>query len=260
MKTPCANTLMALLLCAVSVAAVSNSLVVLLVGGGMNMGTVAPVILGVAAGVWAWALWNDWPAAVAARWRWFRVCAGAVVGAGFASFLAVMLLIWSAVPKEASPAADWLIVLGAGLRGENMSKTLACRMDTAVRWLEDHPDARVIVSGGRGPGESRTEASAMAEHLLGAGIAPERVILEEKASSTAENIRYSRAILERGAGAPPWRAAVLTSNFHLFRTGLLARRQGLEMVPVPAPTPWYLLPNACLREYMAVVKSVLLDR
>ena len=132
-------------------------------------------------------------------------------------------------------------------------------MDTAFDYLQAHPKCQAIVTGGRGFGETRTEAEAMADYLVKRGVDRSRLFMEDKATSTMENLRLSRVLLQHHAGPPPWRAAVVTSNFHLLRVRMLARRVDLELQPLPAPTPWYLLPNACLREYFAVLKSTVLD-
>jgi uncharacterized SAM-binding protein YcdF (DUF218 family) len=182
------------------------------------------------------------------------------IGLFAVSFTVAQAFIWAATVRETGTDADWLIVLGAGLRGEELSKTLHLRMDTALSFLDAHPRCQVIVTGGRGFGETRTEAEAMADYLVKRGVGRSRVFLEEKATSTIENLRLSKVLLQHHGGPPPWKAAVVTSDFHLLRARMLAERVGLDLQPVPAPTPWYLLPNACLREFFAVIKSTVLDR
>ena len=100
----------------------------------------------------------------------------------------------------------------------------------------------------------------MVEYLEKGGVNRPRIFTEDKATSTMENLRLSKVILQHEGGPPPWKAAVVSSDFHLLRVRMLAERAGLELQPLPAPTPWYLLPNACLREYFAVIKSSVLDR
>ncbi|OQB35713.1 MAG: hypothetical protein BWY09_02195 [Candidatus Hydrogenedentes bacterium ADurb.Bin179] len=90
-------------------------------------------------------------------------------------------------------------------------------------------------------------------------MAAERIYLEDRASSTLENLRYSRDIILATGGNTDRGVAVVTSNFHLLRVRLLAKRVGMRVRCVPAPTPWYLLPNVCLREYFALIKSLLAD-
>jgi len=197
---------------------------------------------------------------VGRHWRRSRHMAYIAMGLFAVTFTVTQLFIWTATLRKAGEDADWLIVLGAGLRGGELSKTLHLRMDTALNFLDAHPNCRVIVTGGRGFEETRTEAEAMAEYLAKQGIDRSRILLEDKATSTMENLRLSKVLLQHHGGPPPWKIAVATSDFHLMRVRMLAERVGMELQPVPAPTPWYLLPNACLREYFAVIKSAIVDR
>ncbi|HNY86110.1 MAG TPA: YdcF family protein [Candidatus Hydrogenedentes bacterium] len=231
-------------------------------GGGLNTGILLPGLLGGVLLLMGAALRFQWAVAVSPRWRVPRRVFLACGALWLLSFAAVCVLLCAGAFPPACPPCDWVVVLGAGLHGDRPSETLRRRLETAADYLRENPGARAVVSGGRGPGETITEAVAMRTFLVKAGVAQERILPEDRATSTAENLRNSRAVLEAAGafatGKP--RVAVVTSGFHLFRVRLLARRAGIELLPVAAPTPWYLLPNACLREYLAVVKSLLLDR
>jgi len=233
---------------------------VLCIGGGINTGTLLPGLLGVFLCAFALARWRGWPVAMGEEWRRSRHMAYLVTALFAMSFIIVQFFVWTATLGKADAEADWLIVLGAGLRGNELSKTLQMRVDTALDYLNAHPQCRAIVSGGRGFEETRTEAEAMAEYLAKHGIDKSRIFEEDKATSTMENIRLSKVILQHHGGQPPWRTAVVTSDFHLMRVRMLAERVKMDLQPVPAPTPWYLLPNVCLREYFAVIKSAIVDR
>ncbi len=231
-------------------------------GRGLNTGILLPGFLGGVLLFMGAALRFRWAVAVSPKWRLPR---GVFLAGGalwLLSFAAVCCILCAAAFPPEFPPCDWVVVLGAGLHGDRPSETLRLRLETAAGYLRENPDTRAVVTGGRGPGETITEAEAMAAFLVSAGVDPGRILLEDRATSTAENLRHSRAVLEAAgalAEAPP-SLAVVTSGFHLFRVQLLARRAGLALFPVAAPTPWYLLPNACLREYLAVIKSLLLDR
>lgn len=245
---------------AAGLAGLADSGIILGMGGGVNTGTILPGVLGALLCVWALALARGWPIAVGEHWRRSRHMIYIGVAVFLVSFTVVQGLIWTATVRTVGGDDDWIIVLGAGLRGGDLSKTLHMRMDTAAAYIEKHPHCRVIVTGGRGFGETRTEAEAMADYLVKGGVEESRIFLEDKATSTMENLRLSKVLLQHHGGPPPWKAAVVTSDFHLFRVRMLAERIELDLQPVPAPTPWYLLPNACLREYFAVIKSTVLDR
>ncbi len=162
----------------------------------------------------------------------------------------------SAIPVDA------VIVLGAGVNGETPSAALWSRIRAAEDYLEIHPDVPVVLSGGQGAGEAISEAEAMRRALWTEdGAENARLLLEERSTNTAENFRFSKALLEEG-GLDTGTAtiAVVTNDFHCFRAHMIARRQGLKTIDVPAELPWWwLTANYYLREAFAVVKTSLFD-
>lgn len=237
-----------------------DTIFVLLLNGGRNLGTLLPGILGCALALWG-LTGNYLKKRLPANYyfpRLRRVLQGGILLL-FSSFLLIEgLLLWNT--KDQVPAQpNYLVILGAGLNGDKLSWTLWERMDKGLGMLLENPGMKVVVSGGQGPGESITEAEAMRRFLLEHGIAKERIFKEEKSTSTMENFRYSREILEQLNYNSAEPVVVITNDFHMFRAKILARRNGLDPVGVPSPTPWYLRPNAYLREYFAVVKSLVLD-
>ena len=162
----------------------------------------------------------------------------------------------SAVPVDA------VIVLGAGVNGETPSAALWSRIRAAEDYLEIHPDVPVVLSGGQGAGEAISEAEAMRRALWKEdGAENARLLLEERSTNTAENFRFSKALLEeRGLDTGRATIAVVTNDFHCFRAHMIARRQGLKTIDVPAELPWWwLTANYYLREAFAVVKTSLFD-
>ena len=119
--------------------------------------------------------------------------------------------------------------------------------------MNEHPETVAILTGGQGSDETRTEAAAMEEYLLSRGIAPERLILEDEARNTAQNVKYSLALMEeKGLEG---HVAVLSSEFHLYRARRIFARYDMDVDAIPAPTPWVgLVPlNSYLREYASVL-------
>lgn len=168
----------------------------------------------------------------------------------------VHFAILSGTKETATEDADYLIVLGARLHGETMSLSLYHRMETALQYLRENPKTKVIVSGGQGPGESITEAEAMARFLIEQGIEEARIILEDRSTSTFENLTFSKALLENESS----HLVIISNDFHLFRAGLIAKRLGLNPESLPAPTPDVVKAKMWAREYVAVVKSLIFDR
>lgn len=148
---------------------------------------------------------------------------------------------------------DYLIVLGAGVNSTVPSLSLQERLNAAYDYLIRFPDAICVVSGGQGPGEDITEAECMYRALTTRGIDKSRILLEDKATSTQENLAFSREVIARHAGTAPETVAIISSEYHLFRAGLMAKDQGLAPVLVPARTQWFSLRiNYYVREIAAV--------
>ena len=160
------------------------------------------------------------------------------------------------IAKAASAAPEacrYVIVLGAGINGSVPSLSLRNRLDAAYAYLTANPDTICIVSGGQGPGEDLTEALCMFNDLTAKGIAPERIWMEDKSTSTRENIAFSLDLIEEKTGQRPQKAGILSSEYHIFRAGLVARSQNLEAIGIPAKTSWVSLRiNYFLREIVAV--------
>lgn len=158
--------------------------------------------------------------------------------------------------------ADAVIILGAGVNGTQPSLSLRTRLDAALAYLEDNPDIPVVLTGGTGYGEDISEAQCMYDYLTAHGVDGSRLILEDRASNTAENFAFSKELLvEQGVDPAEDRVAVVTNDFHIARFRLIAARQGYGYAfGVPARLPWrHLEANYYLRESFAMVKTVLFD-
>ena len=153
-------------------------------------------------------------------------------------------------PQE---SRNYLIVLGAKVNPHGPSMALRDRINAAYDYLTAHPDCTAILSGGQGPDEPMTEAQCMYNELVKMGIGPERLWMEGASTNTWENLKFTRDLLAENTGSVPAEIALLSSEFHLFRAGLFARRFGFDAVGVPAPTSLPLLKvNYFIREAAAV--------
>ena len=166
---------------------------------------------------------------------WGRRVLLALLAAGFVLFavLETMVLRGARADKSDAPVSA-VIVLGAGVNGETPSLALRTRIDAAAEYLEEHPGVPVVLSGGQGPGESITEAECMRRALVRRGVDESRLHLEERSTSTQENLRYSREMLESLGVDPTRRVAIVTSDFHLCRARLM---WGGDTAAVPAHLP-----------------------
>lgn len=191
--------------------------------------------------------------------RWARRIALGLLAAGFALFAALEVRVLSWARTDAETPASAIVVLGAGVNGTAPSLSLETRLDAALAYALDHPEVPIVVSGSQGPGEEISEAACMYGWLTARGVPPERILLEDRARDTEENIRYSLALLEeRGIAGS---VAVVTSGYHLCRAALHMERMGGSMVPVAAPMPAQYLPlsvNYYIREAFAMAAELLL--
>ena len=154
---------------------------------------------------------------------------------------------------------SYLVVLGAKVRSDGPSLSLQNRIDAAYAYLAAHPDTVAVVTGGRGEDEPMTEAKCMYDRLTAMGIDGSRIWMEDKATSTWENLRFSLDLIEEKTGSRPAKIGVLSSEYHLYRAGLFAKACGVEFIGVPARTTNpVLMVNYFLREVAGVWHFMLL--
>ena len=160
---------------------------------------------------------------------------------------------------ELAGKVDYVIVLGCGIWPDG-SPTLALiyRLDKAVEYYRKNPLIKIIVSGGKGPDEPVPEAEAMAEFLIKEGIPESSIIAETRSTSTMENFKFSRSLMQ-GDLNKPVKIVFITSDFHVLRSRILAKRNGFEAYAIPAPTPAIIILNSYMREFFAFIKSMLVD-
>lgn len=160
---------------------------------------------------------------------------------------------------EQAGRVDYLLVLGGGIWPDGRpTLALANRLDKAAAYYAEHPHVTIIVSGGQGSDEPTPEAEAMAKYLIDAGIPETAIIKETRSTSTMENFKFSRALIKESPEEPV-RLVFITSDFHVLRARILAKRNGFEAYAIPAPTPAIIWLNSYLREFFAFIKSMLLD-
>lgn len=172
---------------------------------------------------------------------------------GVAYFITVEAFIVSTASGDSDADYDYIIVLGAAVRGDTPSRSLVERMEAARGYLAEHPDAVAIVSGGQGDGENLSEGLAMYKWLTARGIDGSRIIIEDKATSTYENLKYSFDIIGSRDNVSDVSVAVVTSEYHIYRAKLLASSLDYDVSSIAADTG--LLPvklNYFIREAFGV--------
>jgi uncharacterized SAM-binding protein YcdF (DUF218 family) len=171
--------------------------------------------------------------------------------------IGVIAAFWIVTGYEAQPDKDFLIILGCGLRKDGSPcPLLRGRIDRALAFYEKQKkltgkEAVFVTSGGQGKDEVISESASMKRYLMDKGIPEGKIIEEDRSSSTFENMKFSKAKI--WPVNPSGKIAFFTTNYHVFRAGLKARRIHMDAVGAGAPTRWYFWPNAAVREFVGLL-------
>lgn len=184
-----------------------------------------------------------------------RTIAIIILSAGFLYFAFTQILILSHFHEKAPENLDYIIVLGAQMRGDRPSMVLKFRLDCAIEYLNDNPNTVCIVSGGQGANEIMSEAEGMKKYLLENNISEDRILIENKSRNTIENILFSKELLKDETSG----IGILTNNFHSYRSVRLAKAQLKNPIyGISAASSPRFLPNNMLRETVGITKDTLL--
>lgn len=188
----------------------------------------------------------------------------ALILAGVLAFCALLgAVLWGSY-DHIQGESRIMIILGCQVEDWGPSVLLQDRLDEALDYLEEHPDMTVVVSGGQGSNEPTTEARAMADYLIAAGVSEEQILLEDQSHNTNENLRYSLQLLEEEGYDPADGVVVVSNGFHLTRVRMLWDRaaggdENLSTLAAPSSHLPTLL-KMYIREPLALVKSFVFDR
>lgn len=153
--------------------------------------------------------------------------------------------------ENAPKDTELIVVLGCQVRGERPSRMLRRRLNTAYEAMQKHPNAVCVVSGGQGSGEKISEAEAMRRYLVDKGADESRIIMEDKSTSTFENIKFTFKITDKlGYGRD---ITIVTDGFHQYRASLIAKQQGAKKITAYSAhtEPRYLL-TFWVREWLGL--------
>lgn len=181
--------------------------------------------------------------------------------AGYLYFECMMigLMIANAITSGYQPEfdKDYLIILGCGIRKDGTPcPLLQGRIDRALDFRDQQlkqtgKDLIFVPSGGQGSNEVISESESMTRYLIKKGIPQSHILMEDQSTSTFENMKFSKALIQ--AQNPNARVAFSTSNYHVFRSGLFARRVKMRAVGMGARSKWYFWPNALVREFIGLL-------
>lgn len=152
---------------------------------------------------------------------------------------------------------DYIIILGCGIRDDGtLYPLLKGRADAAIKLYRDQLEATgkkavFVPSGGQGSDECMPEGAAIRRYLLEQGIPEEQIMTEERSLNTHQNMLYSKELID--GRTPEANVAFATTNYHVFRGGMLAAGVGMNADGVGAKTKWYFWPNALIREFIGMI-------
>lgn len=189
---------------------------------------------------------------IARGWKIPTIILSALLILGFGLFLWMEIPVIKDSRGDEGVEADYIIVLGAGVNGSVPSLSMVNRMTPTIEYLESHPETVAILTGGQGEGENLSEAQAMFNYLTERGISPEQLIMEDKATSTEENLKFSFEII--GSNLDKSTIVVVSSEYHLHRAKTMARMLGVEVCGIPGRTTYPVLRmNYFIREAFGMV-------
>lgn len=252
------NSLSVRIICALLIAAglllIAWSAIAIAVSTAVTIGMIAPIALGLL--LIAYAAARLIRRGRLFRQRWLRVIIAAMLVVGLIAAACFEILMYEAAHRQ-QPEKDagFVIVLGCGLFPDGrLTLSLKNRLDAAYDYLKEHESSLCIVSGGQGANEPVPEARAMSAYLRSRGIHPDRILMEDRSDSTLRNLMYSKEIMARYPKQPQT-AAIVTSDFHVFRALMLAEQMGIRAFGIPAPTNWRIALACHVREYAAIIKT-----
>ena len=175
------------------------------------------------------------------------------------SLTAVMVSAAHGHPALVENTDQTLIILGAKVNGNSPSLMLSRRLSAGLAYAEAHPQCQIIVTGGKGDNETMPEGIVMKQWLTHHGIQEKRILVEQQARNTGENLKYSSRIIEQNDLNPD--IVIATDSFHQLRARILAQSSGLNKVQtVNADTPLLFKPMYFVREWFGLIKAVVFKK
>lgn len=187
------------------------------------------------------------------------------------TFVALLFYSWVYRMLPRRRQYDYIIIHGAGLDGPRPTPLLAGRIDKALElWNKQHQHGKFVVSGGQGADEVVSEAQAMRDYLLEKGVPADAILMEDKSTTTWENLKNSLAVIradratndstddandDTATASNDFTTAVVTSDFHVFRCAEYAHNLGIKADGIGSHTKGWYWPTAFIREFIAITKA-----
>lgn len=225
---------------------------------GLHLSTILPTLLALAIICW----FSLFPVLIILRApAWLMGIASLITAEGlwfFFTFVALLLYstLYRLLPRKR--VYNYIIIHGAGLINGKPTPLLRGRIEKAYSlWLHQNKQGKFVASGGQGSDEAVSEAQAIATYLMRVRDVPaEQILLEDKSTTTLENLSYSREIISADwSSDETYRTALVTSDYHVFRASEYAHQLGMKADGVGSHTRAYYWPTAFIREFIAVTKA-----
>ena len=193
--------------------------------------------------------------------RWIKITFVSLASVGAIIAIVNLAFILNPAVVGLEDKADNVILLGGGIdKKGKLPESVLSRVEKAAEYLNQHPKAVCVVTGGTLKWLPFAEAPELKNQLVKRGIAPERILVEDQAKDTIQNLQFSCKMLAEYRGLSieetlDMPTAVVTSHYHLRRSERLARRIGFTNIKgIPAACPVIYVPHSYLREICAYVK------
>lgn len=161
---------------------------------------------------------------------------------------------WEGPDNDPALEADYALLLGCGLEDRQATPELVRRCETALKWMEENPHMYLVVSGGDPTGQGLSEAAVMSAWLRNHGANGKRILLEDQANDTRENVLLSEALV-RELGMETDTVLIITSEYHQTRARYLAEQNGQQVRSLSCRTPVVDHLFASVREVYSFVKA-----
>ena len=220
----------------------------------LNIGNVTGLVISVL--LFLYGLWMPWINKKIMKWRVHKVFTWLYRGIlGVIAVIALLVVVESAcmvmaANKEPKSEAT-VVVLGCRVYGDRASLSMEERLDAAYVYLTEHPEVSCVLSGGRGDGETITEAECMYRYLVEKGIDASRLYKEETSATTRENLLFSEQLMKEQGLNPE--IAIATSEYHMYRAGMVADALGISWSAIPGKTAIWLFPTYYVRELYGIL-------
>lgn len=174
-------------------------------------------------------------------------------------FISTIICSFLAAKYKTPLDRDYLIILGCAVRKNGtLTPLLKGRVDAAVafekkQFVTNGKHAVFVPSGGQGPDETISEGEAMENYLKEIGVPAEQIVREDQSTNTFENMKFSKEIIDQHSGGKKKKIGFATTNYHVFRGYIMAKKNGFEAKGISAKTKPYFFPNAFLREFIGLL-------